>query len=120
MLLAIVLSASPNPQGSEIQSEYFVKSKDFKAALTDLFAIRNSFIDLVQITEIRPVHADGIPMSPAKHHSGFFIHFTWLKEPQLLTDRALPIIESTLRKYDAMPHLGKLFCMSGYRFEQLY
>ena len=59
-------------------------------------------------------------MSPAKGTGDFIgIHFTWHRKfHQIL--KVLPKIEETLQKFNVKPHLGKLFKLSGERFETLY
>ena len=59
-------------------------------------------------------------MSPAKGTSAHIgIHFTWYrKHAQIVA--VLPKIEATLHKFNVKPHVGKLFGMSGSRFEELY
>ena len=56
----------PSSDGDEIQSEFFVKFEDMPDAVTDLFSHAHKFRDFVQITEIRSVYRDNIPLSPAK------------------------------------------------------
>ena len=56
----------PSSAGDEIQTELFVKYADLPDALADLYANGEKFRHLVQITEIRAVLADDIPLSPAK------------------------------------------------------
>lgn len=62
---------------------------------------------------------DDLPMSPAHGRKGFFLHFTWLRDEAGLL-KALPHMERVLHKFNAKPHLGKLFVLSGRRFEELY
>lgn len=67
----------PSSAGDEIQSEFFVTYEDMPKAVLDLYSQAELFRDLVQITEIRGVAADTIPLSPAKDKVVFGIHFTW-------------------------------------------
>ena len=56
----------PSSDGDEIQTEFFVKYTDMPNAVRDLYAKADLFKDYVQITEIRGVLKDNIPLSPAK------------------------------------------------------
>ena len=67
----------PSADGAEIQSEFFVKYADMPDAVADLYSQAHKFRDFVQITEIRGVARDSIPLSPAKGQTMFGIHFTW-------------------------------------------
>ena len=49
-------------------------------AVADIYARAPEFRDYVQITEIRSVSMDNIPLSPAKNQTVFGIHFTWKRE----------------------------------------
>jgi xylitol oxidase len=85
-----------------------------------LYSIRDTFMHLVQVSEVRMVAPDDIPMSQAKGTSPMIgIHTTWYrKHAQIVA--ALPKIEKALEKFNVKPHFGKLFCLSGERFEALY
>lgn len=56
----------PSSDGDEIQSEFFVKYEDLSAAVAEVYKHAEEFRHLVQITEIRGVAADDLPLSPAK------------------------------------------------------
>ena len=110
----------PSSAGNEIQTEFFVRFEDFTSAMEELYKIRDHFLHLVQVTEVRMCKGDDIPMSPAKGSGDYIgIHFTWHRKFQQILN-ALPKIEKTLQKFNVKPHLGKLFKLSGERFETLY
>ena len=67
----------PSSDGDEIQTEFFVKYADMPAAVAELYSNAALFRDFVQITEIRGVERDSIPLSPAKEQDVMGIHFTW-------------------------------------------
>ncbi len=59
-------------------------------------------------------------MSPAKGNEDFIgIHFTWKHMFKEIVE-ILPILEDSLDKFNAKPHFGKLFEMSGNKFEKLF
>ncbi len=109
----------PSADGDEIQTEFFVRYQDFREAMDALYAGRDRFQHLVQITEIRMVAGDDIPMSPAKGSDVVAIHWTWHRRlDEVLA--VLPLIESILNPFDAKPHFGKLFVLDGKRMAALY
>lgn len=65
------------------------------------------------------LYPDDLPMSPAKNCKGFFLHFTWTRDQEALL-KAIPHMEQVLHKYNSKPHFGKVFILSGKRFEELY
>ena len=78
------------------------------AAVADLYSQAHKFRDFVQITEIRGVFRDNIPLSPAKGQSVFGIHFTWKHDFDNVYFAAKEI-QSILAKYDYRVHWGKFF-----------
>ncbi|XP_066928285.1 alditol oxidase-like [Clytia hemisphaerica] len=109
----------PSSAGNEIQTEFFVPYEHFINAMEALYLIKDKFQHLVQVSEFRMVLEDNLPMSPAKHQTCIGIHFTWWREHDKILS-VLPLIESTLSKFNVKPHFGKLFQMSGPKFENLY
>jgi xylitol oxidase len=69
----------PSSAGNEIQAEYFIPYRHLKAAVQALWDIRHRFSHLVQITELRAVAQDNLPMSQAKNEAAGAIHFTLVK-----------------------------------------
>ena len=110
----------PSSAGEELQSEYFVKYSDFIQVVKEIYAIRDKFRHLVQITEMRMCAGDDIPMSPARGNQAFIgIHFTWYRKYEEVL-KVIPEIEGVLDKYKIKPHVGKIFVLSGPKFEELF
>ena len=55
----------PSSGGDELQSEFFVPFDLFPEVLGKLYLLQPLFKDVLQITEIRPIKKDDIPLSPA-------------------------------------------------------
>jgi xylitol oxidase len=104
--------APPSSAGEEIQSEFYVAYKDFRRVMEELYKYRHAFKHLVQVTESRMLAADNIPLSPAKGQAVIGIHFTWVRKHDEIM-AVLPLIEQVLSQFNAKPHYGKLFIMSG-------
>jgi len=98
----------PSSAGDEIQSEFFVKYEDMPAAVAELYSHADKFRHLVQITEIRGVKKDYIPLSPAKDRDVMGIHFTWVRDFDNVYFAAKEI-QKILAKYDYRVHWGKFF-----------
>lgn len=98
--------------GDEIQSEYFVPLTSASEALAAVRAIAPAFDAQLLVTELRTVAADELWMSPAYQRDALAIHFTWRNDPAGVL-AVLPIIEAALAPFDARPHWGKAFAMSG-------
>ena len=64
--------------------------------------------EALQITEIRAVKADDIPLSPAYKKNVVGIHFTW-KPDQEKINFPLILIQNTLERYKYRVHYGKMF-----------
>lgn len=99
---------APSSNGNEIQSEYFVKVDDMPEALELLYQNRDRFAHLLQISELRGVHLDNIPLSPAKNEEVVGIHFTWKHKFNEVYE-VLPFIQDLLDRFDYRVHWGKLF-----------
>ena len=109
----------PSSAGDEIQTEYFIPYEHFVDAMEELYTIKDKFVHLVQISEIRMAFGDDLPMSPLKLKTCIGLHFTWYRKFEEIL-AVLPTLESTLAKYNVKPHFGKLFGMSGPVFEDLF
>jgi len=110
----------PSSAGNEIQAEYFVPAAEGKAALEALWKIRNEFKDVVQITELRAIAQDYLPLSQAKDGPMLAIHFTLVKTPSNILNPILTQIQAVLKAYDYKIHWGKWFVCSGTEIEQMY
>lgn len=109
----------PSSGGNEIQVEYYVPYRNFLKAFQALYAIRDKFQHLVQITEIRTMAKDGLPMSQAKNEPVIGIHFTCFKDPAEIK-KVFPAIEACLRPFEFKYHPGKAFVGNGSDFERAY
>jgi xylitol oxidase len=97
--------------GAELQSEYLLPRQHAAAALLALDRIRDRFMPLLQVSEVRTVAADDLWMSTAFGRASVALHFTWQPDRDAL-GRVLPIIEEALAPFDPRPHWGKVFTMS--------
>jgi xylitol oxidase len=72
-------------------------------------------------SEIRIAKGNDIPMSPARGKGPFItIHFSWKTENYDEVGKVLLLVEDILAPFDVKSHPGKLFILSGDRYEQLY
>lgn len=105
--------------GEELQSEYLVPRKHAVAALRAIHRIGGLVDPLLQIGEVRTVAADDLWMSPCYRQSCVAFHFTWKKDWPGVR-QVLPLLEEALAPFEARPHWGKLFTMTGERLRPLY
>ena len=85
-----------------------MKYEDLPAAVADLYHEAHKFRDFVQITEIRGVEKDIIPLSPAKGQTVMGIHFTWKHDFDNVYF-ASKEVQRILEPYDYRVHWGKFF-----------
>jgi alditol oxidase len=105
--------------GEELQSEYFVAREHAVAAFDAVYALRERIAPLLHIGEVRSIAADNLWLSPHYRRDSIALHFTWKHDwPSVQT--LLPELEAALAPFDARPHWGKLFTMSGARIRSLY
>lgn len=98
--------------GDEIQSEYFVPLDAAADALAAVRAVASEIDPVLLVTELRTVAADDLWLSPAYRRDVLAIHFTWRNDNAGVAS-VLPTIEAALTPFDARPHWGKAFTMSG-------
>ena len=109
--------------GEELQSEYFVANFHFKDVLLELFQHFEDnphLYDILRVSEFRFIDRDQLTLSPQNilgPSIGF--HFTWKKQFDQVV-QALKGIEAIFKKYGGIPHLAKLFTLSGRYLEQQY
>jgi xylitol oxidase len=97
--------------GDELQSEYFVGADRAPNAFLSLNQLRTVIAPLIQVTEVRSIAADDLPVSPASGRPSVAFHFTW--KPDLPAVRQLlPTIERALEPFEPRPHWGKLFTLA--------
>jgi xylitol oxidase len=104
--------------GEEIQSEFFIDSKDAAAAIEALSKLGEEITPLLWITELRTIAADNLWLSGAFDRDTLAIHFTWKKE-----DAIYPVIkkvEAALHPFNYRPHWGKAFTASANYLSSVY
>ncbi len=112
------LDAEPG-QSDQIQSEYMVPRTQAVTALARLRAIAARIDELLYMTEIRTMAADGLWLSPSYGHDTVAIHFTWKREIEAV-DRITEEIEEMLLPLGARPHWGKLMHARAGQIAELY
>ncbi len=93
--------------GAEIQSEWFVDRADADAAVDAMWSVGPALADALQTSEIRTIAADDLWLSPAGHRDLLALHFTWVRDPDLVR-RAVDVVEDALAPFDPVPHWGKV------------
>lgn len=94
--------------GDEIQSEFHIPLESASAAIEAVFAIRDRFAHLIQVTEFRAVAADTLWLSPQYKRDTLSMHFTWVADTEAV-DVGVKHIEDALQPFNALPHWGKVF-----------
>ncbi|HEY7087220.1 MAG TPA: D-arabinono-1,4-lactone oxidase, partial [Tepidisphaeraceae bacterium] len=101
------------------QTEYFVPRPEAVAALRAVARLSDQIAPLLQISEIRTIAADDLWLSPHYQRDSVGIHFTWKKDWPGVR-HLLPKLEQALAPFQARPHWGKLFTMSGRELQSHY
>jgi len=96
--------------GDELQSEYFVGADRAPDAFLALHQIRRAIAPLIQVSEVRSIAADDLPLSPASGRASVAFHFTWRPDWPAVR-QLLPAIEQALEPFEPRPHWGKLFTL---------
>lgn len=106
--------------GDELQTEFFVDSKDAVAALRALEPLSAEMNELLWTSEIRAVQGDDLWLSMCYGRGqSVGIHFTWKKLPRVVSDM-VPKVEAALAPFGARPHWGKIHNGTREQFEQAY
>jgi alditol oxidase len=105
--------------GKELQSEYFVSRKNAVEAILAVEKLRDQVSPHLLISEIRAIAADDLWLSPCYKRESVTIHFTW-KPDWASVSKVLPVIERELAPFQARPHWGKLFTISGAELHSRY
>jgi xylitol oxidase len=105
--------------GVELQSEFLVPRKYALDAIDAIFGMRAEIAPLLQISEVRTIAQDDLLMSPCFKQACVGIHFTWERNLHAVVS-LLPKIEKQLAAFEARPHWGKLFAMTGADLARLY
>lgn len=112
------LDSTPSA-GAEIQSEYLVPRDRIREALTALREIGPRIDEVLLITELRTVAADGLWLSGASDRDVVGVHFTFAPDTERV-NRVLPAIEDILLPLGGRPHWGKHFLATAERLAPLY
>jgi alditol oxidase len=105
--------------GQELQSEYFVPSKDAVEAILAIERLRERVSPHLLISELRTIDADRLWMSPCYERPSLAIHFTWKPDWNSVRE-VLPVIEKELAPYNVRPHWGKLFTLEPAQLRSRY
>jgi alditol oxidase len=105
--------------GAEIQSEYLVPRRHGIATIEALRALAGRIRPVLQVAEIRTIARDGLWMSSQYGEDTIAIHFTW-KPDQAAVEGVLADMESSLERFEARPHWGKLFLADAAAIAPLY
>lgn len=93
--------------GAEIQSEWFVDRADAVAAIEAIRAVASRVTDVLQVSEIRTIAADGLWLSEAYGRDSVALHFTWTDDAEAV-DHAVDVVEEAIAPFGARPHWGKV------------
>jgi xylitol oxidase len=105
--------------GEELQSEYFVPRQHAVEALAAVRDLRDQITPHLLVTELRTIAADELWMSPCCKRASLAIHFTWKRDWEAV-QKVLPQIEQRLAPFEARPHWGKLFTLTGREMAERY
>ena len=105
--------------GEELQSEFFVDRRHAPDVIGVLRDMADQLNPLLMISEVRTIAADDLLMSTASGRDSVALHFTWHQDWEAL-QALLPTLESRLAPFEARPHWGKNFLMSGDVLQSLY
>jgi len=105
--LAHFRSDLPPSNGDEIQSEYFVDSRDGAAALEAVRRHARLIAPLLLVSEIRATASDRLWLSGSYDRETIAIHFTWRNRPDEVSE-VLTRVEEALGPFGARPHWGKV------------
>lgn len=105
--------------GEELQSEFFVDRQHAPDVIAVLRDMADQLNPLLMISEVRTIAADDLLMSTASGRDSVAFHFTWYQDWEALQE-ILPTLEARLAPFEARPHWGKNFRMSGEEIQALY
>ncbi|HEY0403906.1 MAG TPA: D-arabinono-1,4-lactone oxidase, partial [Blastococcus sp.] len=105
--------------GEELQSEYLLPRRHAVEAIEAVRALAGRIRPLVLVCEIRTVAADRLWMSMNYGEDSVALHFTW-KPEQDAVEKVLGQLESSLSRFGARPHWGKVFTAGATDLAPLY
>ena len=107
------IDATPSA-GNELQSEFFVDSKNASKAFAAMESISHNFGDLLLVTEVRSMAADDHWLSPAYGRETVALHCTWKNDAGV--PALVALIEAALAPFEFRAHTGKLFNVKSDHF----
>ncbi|MCW2704029.1 MAG: linked oxidase domain protein [Blastococcus sp.] len=105
--------------GEELQSEYLLPRRHAVEAIEAVRALAGRIRPLLLVCEIRTVAADRLWMSMNYGEDSVALHFTW-KPEQDAVEKVLGQLESSLSRFGARPHWGKVFTAGATDLAPLY
>ena len=103
--------------GNELQSEFFVDSKNAAAGFAAIQAISHEFGEKLLVTEVRSMAADNFWMSQAYGRETVSFHFTWKNDYEV--PYLVSLIEEALDPLNFRVHVGKVFNVEGDHFRSV-
>ena len=104
--------------GNELQSEFFVDSRDASAAFAAIEEITDQFGEKLLVSEIRSMAADNFWMSQAFSRETVAFHFTWKNDYEI--PYLVSLVEEALAPFNFRAHLGKVFNIEKDHLEAVY
>lgn len=98
--------------GDEIQAEYMVDREQALPAIRVFREAIQPYRDLVWISEVRTVAADGLWLSTAYGRDTVCLH-TSFRHDGAAVARILPVLEEALAPFAPRPHWGKVFAATA-------
>ena len=105
--------------GEELQSEYLLPRRHAVEALEAVRALADRIRPVLLVCEIRTVAADRLWMSMNHGGDSVALHFTWRPEPEAV-EKLVVELETTLGRFGARPHWGKVFAAGAPEIAPLY
>jgi xylitol oxidase len=104
--------------GNELQSEFFVDSRDAAAGFAAIEKIAHNFGEKLLVTEVRSMAEDKFWMSQAYGRETVSFHFTWKNDYEV--PYLVSLIEEALAPYNFRVHIGKVFNVESDHFHATY
>ena len=94
--------------GDELQTEYLVPRTSALDAIRAVRGLHSRLEQILLVSEIRTIAADGLWLSPSHDVDCVALHFTWRMDVPRVED-FLPVLDDALAPFAARPHWGKVF-----------
>ena len=105
--------------GDELQTEYLVPRTHALDAIRAVRGLRDELADILLVSEIRTIAADGLWLSPSHDVDCVALHFTWRMDVEGV-EAFLPTLDDALAPFAARPHWGKVFSSTPERLLAAY